>query len=119
MVASTEFATFGDVLRGFRLAAGCTQEYLAERSGLSWRGISDLERGVRHVPQRETLRRLIEGLELRDSDRQVMIDAAARQPQNRQRLSPFGETDAFPQPLTPLIGRIAEVEAAVSLLATR
>ena len=36
----------GDVLRRLRLARGLTQELLAERTGLSVRGISDLERGV-------------------------------------------------------------------------
>jgi len=37
---------FGDVLRQHRVAAGLTQEDLAERAGLSLRGVSDLERGV-------------------------------------------------------------------------
>ena len=119
LVAPIEFGTFGDVLRGFRLAAGLTQEGLAERSGLSWRGISDLERGVRHVPHRETLRRLLEGLDLHDADRQVVMLAAARQPQNHQRPPLSSRTDAFPEPLTPLIGRTAEVEIAVSLLGSK
>jgi non-specific serine/threonine protein kinase len=34
---------FGDLLRHYRLAAGLTQEELAERAGLSSRGVSDLE----------------------------------------------------------------------------
>ncbi len=38
---------FGDLLRRLRLAAGLSQEALAERAGLSARGISDLERGAR------------------------------------------------------------------------
>ena len=37
-------ASFGDLLRGYRVAAGVTQEELAERAGLSVRAISDLER---------------------------------------------------------------------------
>src|SRR5688500_4817605 len=56
--------SFGDLLRRFRVARGLTQERLAERSGLSVRGISDLERGARTVPYRETIVRLIAGLEL-------------------------------------------------------
>ncbi len=39
-------ATFGELLRRSRVATGLTQEELAERAGLSARGISDLERGV-------------------------------------------------------------------------
>ena len=46
VVAMTE-TEFGDLLRRYRTAAGLTQEELAERAGLSTRGISDLERGAR------------------------------------------------------------------------
>ena len=41
---------FGDVLRRYRVAAGLTQEALAERAALSARGISDLERAARTAP---------------------------------------------------------------------
>ncbi len=40
----TPSAKFGDLLRRFRLAAGLTQEELAERAQISPRAISDLER---------------------------------------------------------------------------
>ena len=43
-------ATFGDLLRQLRTAAALSQEELAERAGVSLRGISDLERGVRRAP---------------------------------------------------------------------
>jgi transcriptional regulator with XRE-family HTH domain len=36
--------TFGALLRGHRLAAGLTQAMLAEKAGISTRGIQDLER---------------------------------------------------------------------------
>jgi transcriptional regulator with XRE-family HTH domain len=49
---------FGALLH--RLAAGLSQAELAERAGLSARGISDLERGVRQAPYPATLRRLAE-----------------------------------------------------------
>jgi transcriptional regulator with XRE-family HTH domain len=65
--------SFGDLLRRFRVARGLTQERLAERSGLSVRGISDLERGVRTVPYRETILRLIEGLELADDEQALLL----------------------------------------------
>jgi transcriptional regulator with XRE-family HTH domain len=43
------------VLKHERLAAGLTQEELAERASLSARAISDLERGVKHTPRRQTI----------------------------------------------------------------
>ncbi|HEV8278838.1 MAG TPA: helix-turn-helix transcriptional regulator, partial [Streptosporangiaceae bacterium] len=42
--------TFAELLRRHRLAAGLTQEALADRAGLSVRGIADLERGARRYP---------------------------------------------------------------------
>src|SRR5260221_1045850 len=60
---SGEPAAFGTRLRSQRLAAGVTQEQLAERAGLSVRGIQDLERGARRVPHAETVRRLASALE--------------------------------------------------------
>ncbi len=55
---------FADLLKRFRVAAGMTQEELAERASLSARAISDLERGVKKRPQRETVRLLADALEL-------------------------------------------------------
>jgi predicted ATPase/DNA-binding XRE family transcriptional regulator len=57
-----ESASFGSQLRRQRLAAGLTQEELAERAGLSARGIQDLERGARRAPHPETVRRLTAAL---------------------------------------------------------
>jgi hypothetical protein len=45
---------FAAVLRQHRLAAGYSQEALAERAGLSRRGISDNERGLKRTPQWDT-----------------------------------------------------------------
>src|ERR1700694_5607075 len=56
--------TFGALLHQHRLMAGLSQEELAERAGLSRRGISDLERGARLAPYPATVRRLIEALGL-------------------------------------------------------
>ena len=47
---------FGEMLRRLRTAASLSQEDLAERAGLSVRGISDLERGVRQAPRPERQR---------------------------------------------------------------
>ncbi len=56
--------SFGDLLRQLRTAASLSQEDLAERTGLSRRGISDLERGLRQAPRLETVRLLADALVL-------------------------------------------------------
>ena len=61
-------ASLGDLLRRLRSAASLSQEELAERSGLSRRGISDLERGARHAPRLETVRLLADALGLGEAD---------------------------------------------------
>jgi DNA-binding CsgD family transcriptional regulator/transcriptional regulator with XRE-family HTH domain len=61
--------SFGALLRHARVAAGLTQEELAERAGLSTRGISDLERGARRTPRRDTLALLAEALQLDEVER--------------------------------------------------
>ena len=68
---------FGLLLRRARHAAGMTQETLAERANLSWRTISDLERGVKHKPHRDTLLLLAEALGMGEPERHA-FEAAAR-----------------------------------------
>ena len=60
---------FGALLRHYRLAAGLSQEALAERARMSTQGISALERGYRRTPQRETLALLVGALVLNDEQR--------------------------------------------------
>ena len=45
-MTADEHASFGTLLRRLRTAAGLTQQKLAERAGLSRRGIDDVERGT-------------------------------------------------------------------------
>jgi DNA-binding XRE family transcriptional regulator len=45
---------FGLLLRRHRVAAGLSQKELAEKAGLSRRGISDLERGEWRIPHPAT-----------------------------------------------------------------
>jgi transcriptional regulator with XRE-family HTH domain len=66
----------GLLLKRHRLAAGLSQEELAERAGLSRRGISDLERGARRMPHPATLRRLAEALGLAEGDHTALLNAA-------------------------------------------
>ena len=88
----SEPATFGARLRGYRIAAALSQEELAERSGLSARGISDLERGARREPRLETVRMLGEALRLDPADLEHLLRAA--------RPAAFGPTGPGPVPGT-------------------
>lgn len=107
-------STFGDLLRRLRSDAGVTQEELAERAGLSVRGISDLERGINRSPYRATISRLIEALELEQPAAQELYARASRrrktaeaEPKPRLRL---------PVPLTPVLGRDPEAGLVLHLL---
>src|SRR6202012_4744682 len=54
----------GEWLREQRVAAGLTQEDLAERSGVSVRAIADLERGRTRKPYPSSVRSLVRALGL-------------------------------------------------------
>ena len=116
MTASVS-ASFPAALRRHRLAAGLSQGALAERAGLSLRGVSDLERGLRS-PRPETLRMLADALGLEARARAEF--AAAAWPASRAEVDgPGGDAAgraALPLPLTPLVGRAAEVAEVVGLL---
>jgi predicted ATPase/DNA-binding XRE family transcriptional regulator len=108
-------------LRDFRVAAQLTQEELADHAGLSPRGISDLERGVRRVPRLATLRRLSEALQLDTEDRAV-LEAAARAASRpaRQRVVAAAAQRSWPGPSTGFIGRTRELrELGLALRAHR
>src|SRR5205814_5175932 len=61
---SGETPLVGARLRKARLAAGISQEELAERTGLSVRAISNLERGQTRRPYPHTLRVLTDALRI-------------------------------------------------------
>src|SRR6266508_3657866 len=63
------------LVRQHRHERGLTQEQLAERTGLSARGIQDLERGLA-TPRRDTLQRLVRALGL-DGEPRLVFEAAA------------------------------------------
>jgi tetratricopeptide (TPR) repeat protein len=68
---------FGGLLRGYRLAAGLTQEELAERAGLSARAVADMERGRTARPFRRSVEALADALEL-DSRRRALMSQSSR-----------------------------------------
>ena len=78
-MATTHTASgFGDLLRRYRLAVGLTQEGLAERAGLSVRGIADLERGVRRTPYPSTVQQIALALQLDEGERAALLAAGRR-----------------------------------------
>ena len=74
----------GAIIRRMRLARGLSQQQLAERSGLSVRAVSDLERGQRSRPRPETVRMLADALQLAPDDRQNLLAAAMPELQKPQ-----------------------------------
>ncbi len=135
---------FGALLRRYRTAAALTQETLAERAGLSARGISDLERGVNRAPRAVTVALLARALQLAPEERRALEEAAQRTgdpltggPETNTPAATSGATvlaaaeaapepaaaddgpeDAarLPAPPTPLVGREREEAAVVYLL---
>src|SRR5262245_54012489 len=104
--------TFAHLLSHFRHAAALSQEALAERAGLSQRGISDLERGLSQAPRLETVRMLADALALGDEERQALL--AAARPHLRRTGPPISAPAhpvSLPRPLARLIGRDAELAA--------
>ena len=72
----TEQPALGERLRGLRLAANVTIEALADRSGLSDRAISDIERGVSEAPQHRTIAAIAEALGLDEEERRTFLATA-------------------------------------------
>src|SRR5438309_2181755 len=77
-MSTTTPAVFGRLLRQYRHAAGLTQQDLAERAGLAGRAISDLERGARNRPYRDTVIRLADALGVAEPVRDELFAAARR-----------------------------------------
>ena len=112
MEPAYEPQAFGDLLRRHRVLGGMSQEELAERARLSARAISDLERGVKRTPRRDTVQLLVEALKLSGETRRAFV-TAAREPAARRtpRPAPHGPTGGFlgAVPEGSLIGREAEL----------
>ncbi len=114
----------GELLRDHRREAGLTQEELAERSGLSVRSISDLERGGAHTPRRDTLAMLVRGLGLVGQARADFEASVERrrgpraQPPTEGDESgiPGEERHNLPRRLTSFVGRDQELEELATVL---
>jgi predicted ATPase/transcriptional regulator with XRE-family HTH domain len=112
------------LLRRFRLAAGLSQEALAERARMSANGIGALERGYRRSPQRETLALLAGALALDDTQREGFEAAAARAASPRRlggssvTVGPWADATIsnLPLSLKSFVGREMELDEAGGLV---
>jgi tetratricopeptide (TPR) repeat protein/transcriptional regulator with XRE-family HTH domain len=130
---SVPFESFGTALRRLRERSRLTQEQLAERAGLSARGIRALERGERQHPYPHTLDALSGALEMSAEE---LAELSLNVPQRAQRRTAGGRdddrepvTDRHPQGVSnsaprrlplparrPTLGRDAEVAEVVANL---
>ncbi|HET7697605.1 MAG TPA: helix-turn-helix domain-containing protein [Vicinamibacterales bacterium] len=108
-------ASFGGRLKSLREAAGFTQEELATIAGLSVHAVSALERGERRRPHVETVRALSTALDLTGAGRDAFVGSARSSPQATAVDELTGVL--LPAPLTPLVGREADVRTLRQWLA--
>ncbi|GHO56247.1 ATP-binding protein [Ktedonobacter robiniae] len=105
--------SFGALLKQYRIAAGLSQEALAERANISTRAISDLERGINRAPRSDTLNALLQALTLSEERRQALIDSARSITATDS--APASPLYVLPVPPTQLVGREQEI-ARVTML---
>lgn len=118
--AMSEPTSLGLLLKRYRMAAGLSQEALAQRAELSARAISDLERGLHRFPHAATLDLLATALALAPHQRALLLTAARPElteiPLTPARAMAATAPQGLPTPPTPLIGREAESAQALALL---
>lgn len=112
---SAQEATFGALLRAMRRDRALTIEALAEVSGVSVRGISDLERGRRADPRPRTVAALADGLAL-DNTARARLHAAASAERSSV-YSPVG-VRSFPRGAEDFVGRADELGRLETLART-
>src|SRR6185295_18867039 len=125
MVGHDRERSFGALLRDFRRRAGLRQVDLATRAGVAESASSALERGARRRPHPSTLELLATALGLPRAEKAALADAS-RPPDSAPPARPNGaahldagvspapllvsaQSRLLPDPLTPLVGRHAEV----------
>ena len=122
-----EQPSFGALLRRYRGELGLSQEEMAARAGLSVQAVSALERGVTQWPYRDTVARLAAALGLAATGRRA-LEEAGRRPARRPAGTAAPVSPALPMaediwpasvlaPFTALIGRTAEIDRLLTLLA--
>ena len=115
---------FGALLRARRIAAGFTQDGLAERARISVQAVGALERGVRFAPRGETLKLLTQALNLTGEDlaefeaaARASIKVRVRGAQSLAITTQSSKREDLPQFGPPFVGRAAvarDVTAAIA-----
>ena len=111
--APKAMASFGELLRAYRLRARLSQELLAERAQISADAVSALERGARRAPYRSTVALLSKalGLDAHDSDAlEVARRGVRRQPARDDAAS------HLPVERTSFVGREGDIANIVQIL---
>jgi predicted ATPase/DNA-binding CsgD family transcriptional regulator/transcriptional regulator with XRE-family HTH domain len=124
-------STFAELLRAYRRRAGLTQAALAQRAGLSARGVQDIERGSAW-PRRTTAERLARALGLNRSDGAALLAAVRARPQVSQERAARDASAAIERPddgpavaavlpglpmtVASFVGREPQIEAVGRLL---
>ncbi|MEU0882700.1 helix-turn-helix domain-containing protein [Lentzea sp. NPDC005914] len=96
--------TFGARLVHHRKSAGLSQEELSERSGVSVRAISDMERGRAKSPQRRTTEALLDALDLDEPARDELRRLA-----RTGKVALPGPVWSLPMYVADLVGRDPEL----------
>ena len=109
-------AVFAALLRAYRLTAGLSQAALAERAGLSERGVSNLERGISRLPYPGTVGRLAEALGLDAAGRATLV--AASRGKRAPTETPAQQTGQarIPRQRTSFVGRTSELAQVADLV---
>ena len=111
---------FGTLLRRLRLAAGLSQEALAERARISAKAVGSLELGIRRAPYRETVDQLLAALNATPEDCAQLAASADRARSRRPRAVPEPVAVApktnLLLPPTRLIGRAQDIAATAALV---
>lgn len=131
--AQTGEARLSALLRRYRLAAGLSQRELAERAGMSLRGLNALELGHRKSAHKRTLTLLADAPGLAPDDRAALESAGRRQSSGRSLVllpptttrtlnlvsairPPYVRPHNLPLPPSPLLGRERELAEVTALL---
>ncbi len=122
-VAQDADGALGRLLRRYRLRAGLSHAALADQSAVSATAIAAIERGRRRKPHPQTLNALARALQLTDAEHEALLAATAEAHTGPPAATPEPPAPAvlrpLPEPPTPLIGRDAELAAAITLLRQR
>ncbi|MGD9712059.1 MAG: LuxR C-terminal-related transcriptional regulator [Thermomicrobiales bacterium] len=114
--SETDAPLFGDVLRRLRMERGVSQARLSEVSGVSVRGISDLERGLRRSPRTETVRLLAQALELSADEWAELLLSSRKAGQVRKNARSELQRWSLPFPVDEFVGRALEIGRVTGML---